>query len=751
MAATLRNFSVLTLIVTTAVLVTAPAMAGEYDGTRATRLVGNEAELLLVFSAGLAGDAFGYDGGEIINRAAEIGMPVQDVLPTFYMAYLSGESFTEVSAARAAGASWGDIADKLRVEADALNAMAIPADFEVTEPKVVDDDVYLALFTCSALAHVYGLDPERTFDYYDAGWTPLDVMAAAAIAHRTQADISRYLPEARRQVNWYAEGRQSGMDLVQLTRDHGRTTEDLVPVMAEEPRDADLETLYAIEMAAENWEVPIDHVRRARYRYLYSPSEVMVAFYVGNVARCDYYRVGRLYAHTHHRRWGPTIVALGIPTSHFSQLTIWSDGRVDFVSVQPVVLNRALLSLSLSYGCPFGWDYFYTRFDPWFTPCDAILYCGVYRRHPVYFDSYYNWVRDRRPRRHFPQFVEDYGRHRRSADWVGSRRVGAITGSRHVSVGSPPPRDLRHVSRPGPGPSGGGVSDRPRPGTGGSRDIGFIRGRRTDAPSSGGRNERFTVPTPGQPRSGGSVGQIQPPAGATRPDRDRGGNERFTVPTPGQPRSGGSVGHIQPPAGATRPDRDRGGNERFTVPTPGQPRSGGSVGQIQPPAGVTRPDRDRGGADRLSPVSTPALPPTGGSVGYIQPPAGATRPDRDRGGNQHFTVPTPRVDTPQRRPEVRHSLPPNYGTVGSPQIGTSTNIGGRPQPPQMTPFGFGDQFSARQAPTATTLPPRVTAGSVYSHGTGLRTGSGDGRDRDRDRDRDRNRDRRPGAIEGRRR
>ena len=679
MAATLRNFSVLTLIVTTAVLVTAPAMAGEYDGTRATRLVGNEAELLLVFSAGLAGDAFGYDGGEIINRAAEIGMPVQDVLPTFYMAYLSGESFTEVSAARAAGASWGDIADKLRVEADALNAMAIPADFEVTEPKVVDDDVYLALFTCSALAHVYGLDPERTFDYYDAGWTPLDVMAAAAIAHRTQADISRYLPEARRQVNWYAEGRQSGMDLVQLTRDHGRTTEDLVPVMAEEPRDADLETLYAIEMAAENWEVPIDHVRRARYRYLYSPSEVMVAFYVGNVARCDYYRVGRLYAHTHHRRWGPTIVALGIPTSHFSQLTIWSDGRVDFVSVQPVVLNRALLSLSLSYGCPFGWDYFYTRFDPWFTPCDAILYCGVYRRHPVYFDSYYNWVRDRRPRRHFPQFVEDYGRHRRSADWVGSRRVGAITGSRHVSVGSPPPRDLRHVSRPGPGPSGGGVSDRPRPGTGGSRDIGFIRGRRTDAPSSGGRNERFTVPTPGQPRSGGSVGQIQPPAG------------------------------------------------------------------------VTRPDRDRGGADRLSPVSTPALPPTGGSVGYIQPPAGATRPDRDRGGNQHFTVPTPRVDTPQRRPEVRHSLPPNYGTVGSPQIGTSTNIGGRPQPPQMTPFGFGDQFSARQAPTATTLPPRVTAGSVYSHGTGLRTGSGDGRDRDRDRDRDRNRDRRPGAIEGRRR
>ena len=679
MAATLRNFSVLTLIVTTAVLVTAPAMAGEYDGTRATRLVSNEAELLLVFSAGLAGDAFGYDGGEIINRAAEIGMPVQDVLPTFYMAYLSGESFTEVSAARAAGASWGDIADKLRVEADALNAMAIPADFEVTEPKLVDDDVYLALFTCSALAHVYGLDPERTFDYYDAGWTPLDVMAAAAIAHRTQADISRYLPEARRQVNWYAEGRQSGMDLVQLTRDHGRTTEDLVPVMAEEPRDADLETLYAIEMAAENWEVPIDHVRRARYRYLYSPSEVMVAFYVGNVARCDYYRVGRLYAHTHHRRWGPTIVALGIPTSHFSQLTIWSDGRVDFVSVQPVVLNRALLSLSLSYGCPFGWDYFYTRFDPWFTPCDAILYCGVYRRHPVYFDSYYNWVRDRRPRRHFPQFVEDYGRHRRSADWVGSRRVGAITGSRHVSVGSPPPRDLRHVSRPGPGPSGGGVSDRPRPGTGGSRDIGFIRGRRTDAPSSGGRNERFTVPTPGQPRSGGSVGQIQPPAG------------------------------------------------------------------------VTRPDRDRGGADRLSPVSTPALPPTGGSVGYIQPPAGATRPDRDRGGNQHFTVPTPRVDTPQRRPEVRHSLPPNYGTVGSPQIGTSTNIGGRPQPPQMTPFGFGDQFSARQAPTATTLPPRVTAGSVYSHGTGLRTGSGDGRDRDRDRDRDRNRDRRPGAIEGRRR
>ena len=679
MAATLRNFSVLTLIVTTAVLVTAPAMAGEYDGTRATRLVGNEAELLLVFSAGLAGDAFGYDGGEIINRAAEIGMPVQDVLPTFYMAYLSGESFTEVSAARAAGASWGDIADKLRVEADALNAMAIPADFEVTEPKVVDDDVYLALFTCSALAHVYGLDPERTFDYYDAGWTPLDVMAAAAIAHRTQADISRYLPEARRQVNWYAEGRQSGMDLVQLTRDHGRTTEDLVPVMAEEPRDADLETLYAIEMAAENWEVPIDHVRRARYRYLYSPSEVMVAFYVGNVARCDYYRVGRLYAHTHHRRWGPTIVALGIPTSHFSQLTIWSDGRVDFVSVQPVVLNRALLSLSLSYGCPFGWDYFYTRFDPWFTPCDAILYCGVYRRHPVYFDSYYNWVRDRRPRRHFPQFVEDYGRHRRSADWVGSRRVGAITGSRHVSVGSPPPRDLRHVSRPGPGPSGGGVSDRPRPGTGGSRDIGFIRGRRTDAPSSGGRNERFTVPTPGQPRSGGSVGQIQPPAG------------------------------------------------------------------------VTRPDRDRGGADRLSPVSTPALPPTGGSVGYIQPPAGATRPDRDRGGNQHFTVPTPRVDTPQRRPEVRHSLPPNYGTVGSPQMGTSTNIGGRPQPPQMTPFGFGDPFSARQAPTATTLPPRVTAGSVYSHGTGLRTGSGDGRDRDRDRDRDRNRDRRPGAIEGRRR
>lgn len=731
MAATLRSFALFALIVTATAVGTIPAVAGDDDGTPATRLATNEAELLLVFSAGLAGDAFGYDAGEIINQAVEIGMPVQDVLPTFYMAYLSGENYLDVSELRAAGASWGDVADKLQVSADALNSLAIPGDFEVTEPKALDDEMYLALFTCSALAHVYGHEPETIFDYYDAGWSPLDVTAAAAISHRTGRDMGDYLRGSGRAVNWYAEARKSGMDLVQLTRDHGRTTEDLVPVMEEEPRDADLETLYAIEMAAENWDVPIDHVRRARYRYLYSPSEVMVAFYVGDVARCDYYRVGRLYAHSHHRRWGPTIVALGIPTSHFSRLTIWSDGRVDFIAVEPVVLNRALLSLSLSFGCPYGWDYFYTRFDPWFTPCDAILYCGVHRRHGVYFDHYYDWVRHDRPRHRYPHFADDYGRHRRSVDWVGSRRVGAITGNRHDSVGAPYPSPGGVSREPGPrpGPAPSIHSGVLRTGSGPSRESGFIRGRRdAGAPGHSG-NERYTVPTPGQPQTGGSVGHIQPPSGSTNPatDRNRGGNERFTVPTPGQPRTGGAVGYIQPPPGSTNPgtDRSRGGNERFTVPTPGQPRTGGAVGFIQPPAGSTGPgtDRARGGSERFT-VPTPRV----------------SGPDR-----QSLA---PRVDAPHRPPEVRYSLPPNYGAVSTPQVrpGASISIGGNSQPPQMTPFGFGDPFSAPSAPAVRPLPPQVSAGSAYIHGTGVRTGGGEDREHDRDRDRGR-----AGAIQGRRR
>jgi len=700
MTATLRPL-ILTAVAFAA-LAAFPAVASADDdqGSPATQLATNDQELLLTFAAGLVGDAFGYDAGEVINQAVAIGMPVQDVVPTFYMAYLTGTGFSEVSKLRAAGDSWGSIADSLKLSADTLNAMALPEDFEITDPKQIDDRVYLEMFTCSAIANVYGHAPEDLFASFDAGWSPLDAMAASAISRRTGVAVGDLLHGRARKLDWYNRGREAGLDLVQLTRDHGRCTENLVPMMDEEPADGDLETVYSVELAADYWDVPIEHVRRARYRYLYSPSELMVAFYLGHVSHYDYYRVGRLYCHSHHRRWGPTIVALGIPTSHFSSLTIWSNGRVDFVSVDPFVLDRALLSLSLSYGCPFGPDYFYSRFDPWFTPCDAILYCGAYRRHGIYFDHYYDWRRHDRPRHRYPQFGADFGSYRRSVDWVGNHRVGAITGRRHSEPRFGPTGGgwydgggIHSGPRPGSGPGGGHFGDertsRAQPGVivgpapGGGREGGFIRGHRDAGAQHPGGDRPPGPPTPGRPRpDDGGIG-------GSRPD---GGQERLTIPTPRAPRSDAGV---NPGFGGSRPD---GGQERFTIPTPRVPRS---------------------------------------DAGVIHGFGGGSRPD---GGQERFTVPIPQAPGPSRGHEDRGRVlysAPSFAPVGTPQTRPSTQ-----QPPKMTQFGFGDPFQKPNMPQVTPPMPRVSPGSGFIQGSGPGAGRDDRGDRDR---------RRPGTIGGRRR
>ena len=393
--------------------------------------VSDEAELLRVLAAGLAGDAFGYDANEVLYQVRAAGMPTGDIVPTFYVAYLSGKSFTQVIELRAEGASWRQIVEELGIDAYTLNHMAIPGAVRFTEPEEVPDDVFQDMFICSSLSHVFGIEPDDILGFYEDGWSSIDALAAVEIAYRTQRPVNDFLQERPGQVNWYREAQRAGVDLAEIARESGRCFDNMMPVMAEEPQRADLETLYAVDLVRDRWDVPVETVYRTRYRYLYCPSELLISFYIADLGGCPWYRVGRLYAWDYGRCWGPTIIGLGIPTSRFRHLPIWAGGVVDFYGVDVIVLHNGLLGASLAFGCPLRADFLYVHCDPWFGPSDWIVYCGVYHHYGAPFDDFYGWRRAGHRCHHYRYCHQDYGDYRRSVDWVGRRRVGIIVGEKH--------------------------------------------------------------------------------------------------------------------------------------------------------------------------------------------------------------------------------------------------------------------------------------------------------------------------------
>ena len=678
----------------------------------------NEPELLRVFAAGLVGDAFGYDANEILYQVRATGMPVEDIVPSFYVAYLTGKNFLEVVGLRSDGMTWGAVAEELDLSADTLNRMAIPKAIGFTDPGEVPDDVLQDMFVCSALSYVFDIDPEDIFAYYELGWSSIDVLAAMNLAFYTQQPLDTWLDETPRRIDWYVAARRADVDLGQIAATSGRVLDNLLPVMADEPQRSDLETIYAMEMASDYWDVPIETVRRVRYRYLYCPSEVLVTFYLSHIGHVDYFRIGGLYSWNHWRRWGPTIVALRIPPSHFSGWSIWHGGPVSFHTVDTIVLHDHLLGHALSYGrhVPVR---IYEHYDPWFGPHDAILYCGVYRHYRVPFHDFYSWRRNGRPWHAYHHFGKNYVEWRRNTDFVGRRRVGAIVGSKkpvHAAVGPGRAAPSGHYSAR---PAGHGYSVS-------GRRVGTITGKKTHVrrPTT---SPRVVKPAPG--RTHGSSTKAAPPPNASRGRASRYG--KVVGIETGQRSDQRRTGHVTP---APKPQTHRTGSGAVSGPRTGLKRTA-----TTPKVSTPKPQTHRTGSGAVSgprtgpkrtstspKVSAPAPKQSTRRYGLVTPSPSRTSPKP--------TVTAPRVSTPPtaKPPTVSHSAPSVSSSRG-PTIGfgrrTSSAVSARkatsPAPSTSRPsessrkrFWTGSSSSRSHSSS----PPAVKSSSGQSSGSSRRYG-----------------------------
>lgn len=411
----------------------------------------NEEDLLEVFAAGLTGDAFGYDANEVLYLASTVKMPSSDILPAFYVSFLSGTNIMQVISQRTQSKTWGEIAEAQGVTADALNRLSIPEQVQITAPKDMPDSVLQDLFVCSAVSQVFNLHPDEVFGYYQQGWLSRDVLAAAEIGYRTGRGLDAYLKGSLRRVDWFQEARGAGISMAEVARYNGRCFDNQVPLVSGTPQRGDVETLYATELVTRNWSVPAERVQYARWRYLYTPSELLIAFYVGDLAGVAEDRVGRLYAWDNWRRWSLTLADLKIPASRLVDLPVFRNGRVDLENVDEDDLSRALLSAALATGADSNvrTEYLYTHIDEHFWPSDAILYCGVYWHYGVAFGDYYDWCWAGRPWWSFPYFGRDFGRLPCYRDWDRGRHWGFIMGDMHPG---PRPYEPWHP-RPDRGPS----------------------------------------------------------------------------------------------------------------------------------------------------------------------------------------------------------------------------------------------------------------------------------------------------------
>jgi len=547
---------------------TLPAIAdtsSKDDGPRYERGIRSERDLLDVFAAGLVADAFGYDASEILRQVESEDIPTQDIIPVFYASYLSGRSFQRVVELRADGKDWGPALTKLGISADTLNDMIIPDDISVTNLNDVPDQVFEDLFVCSAVSQVFDLDPDEVFDYYDAGWSSLDVMAAAQVAYRSNHRISSYLQGDAKRVDWYYIAKDEDIDLKQIIKDQGRLFDNITPILSDKPEQGDLETGYAADIAVRNWDVPLSDVQYARYHYLLSPSELLQVFYVSNVQRCGWEWVVKVYTRDSYYRWGPALVVLDVPFRNFSELSIWENGRYDYVTVDPWMLDYALLGYALTYRTSFNIGFYFSTFDPWYSPYYALDYCGAWHRWGIPYSDWHSWHNDHpsRPWWDNPYHSKDYGDFRRSHDWADGRRVSIVVGDRERN------RDHARVDRHGVPPTwSNAYNDRGRGKITGDNhpgmSIGSIREGR-DYGSFG--NDDHAIA--GKPRPGGAFSEQ-----GNRHDDGRTGQ---TI------SSGRDFGSDNGNSGVTRvTPRDEQGNERVTSPDLGnnQRQAGPQTGNV---------------------------------------------------------------------------------------------------------------------------------------------------------------------------
>ncbi|MBP8950773.1 MAG: hypothetical protein KBI47_00170 [Armatimonadetes bacterium] len=573
--------------------------------------------LVQLATVGVVADTFGYDGLEMLYQIRAMDMPTADIVPVFTLSYLSGESYRKVVEQRVEGKTWAQIAENLKVELDALNDLVLPAAFRFTTLSTVPDDVMLDMMTCSALALSLGQDPDRTMDLYRVGWHPLDVLTAAQIARRSGREVAVLLSGTPREIDWLKVARDAGVDLALMAAEGGRVRDNMEPLVREQAQRSDLETRYALEIAAESYKVPYETVRDVRCKYILSPSEVVITFYLSDLGPYDPYRVARYYVWDGWRSWGPTIVGLGVPRRHFADWSIWVGGSVDFLAVDAWVLRDALLGHAL-YHRGFVPVPVYSYYDPWFTWRDAIFYGGIYHRHHVPFSEYYHWRRSGRSWRDYPHHIRDRADYLRETDILHGRRVGIIEGHKSYE----PPRAPIHRGPVGPEYRGG--TPGPSRSSGPSRTPGLIEGRKSAPPSQryqpSGRpgydsrpvprygeqsGPRFEAPS-GPRHDSAPTPRFEAPSGRSfeMPQRPGGQPDRSWSFDPGRdtPVGGGPV-YNGPPPGATRfgevigAPSGYGGAHRSGSPALGSPRPGGrspwSGSQARPswsaPGGSTSP------------------------------------------------------------------------------------------------------------------------------------------------------------------
>ncbi|NSW55454.1 MAG: hypothetical protein HPY44_05535 [Armatimonadetes bacterium] len=593
-------------------------------------------DLVQLATIGVVADTFGYDGLEMLYQVRAMDMPTADIIPVFTLSYLSGESYRRVVEQRVEGKTWAQIAENLKIELEAFNDLVLPASFRFTTLSSVPDDVMLDMMTCSALALSLGQDPDRIMDLYRKGWHPLDVLTAAQIAHRSGRQVSVLLSGTPRAIDWYKVARDAGVDLARMAAEGGRLRDNMEPLVREQAQRSDLETRYALEIAAENYKVAYETVRDVRYRYLLSPSEVVITFYLSDLGPYDPYRVARYYVWDGWRSWGPTIVGLGIPRRHFADWSIWVGGSIDFLAIDAWVLRDALLGHALYHG-GFVPVPVYSYYDPWFTWRDAIFYGGIYHRHHVPFKEYYQWRRSGRSWRDYPHYSRDRADYQRETDILHGRRVGIIEGHKSYE----PPRAAVHRSPVGPEYRGGtrGHARAYEP----PITPGLIEGRKSAPP-----NQRYQpAGRPGYdsrpvPRYGDQSGpHFEAPSG---PRRDVPSGPRYeSTPTPRFEAPSGRPSETPERPGG-QPDRswsfDRGsdihvgGGPVYNGPPPGATRFGELIGAPSgygsarrfgsPGFGTSRP----GGSSPWS--GSPARPswssPGGSASPSWSPPRSSGRP-----------------------------------------------------------------------------------------------------------------------------
>ncbi len=653
----------------------------------------DESELLRVVAAGLAGDAFGYDANEVLYQVRAAGMPTADIVPTFYIAHLSGKSFEQVIELRAKGTAWGQVATDLGIDAATLNQMALPRTVQFTDQAAVPDDVLQDMFACSALSHVYKLDPDEVFGYYQDGWSALDVMVAAQLGYRSDRPLRSFLEGSPHRVDWLAAARDAGVDLRAVARASGRCFDNRVPVVGQEGERADLQTLYAVDTVREHWSVPIETVRYARYRYLYSPPELLQVFYVSDLAGCDYWAVSRAYAWTHGRHWGRTLIGLHVPHARLQVLPIWGAGPIDLYGVDIFMLNNALLSCALTFGSPLHASFIYTHFDPWFGPGDAILFWGSYHRHHVPFDDYYRWCRSGRPWHHYEHFDRDRGQLRRDMDWADNRRVGVVLGDRR-------PQQEPRVA--GPTARNAGFRDgRYRPGTTAGAIVGERATEHRGAMDVSGSYRRGTAAEPGDLRTpqntpGAVTGQksSENRAATTLTPRYQTGTVPGTVGLPGSVLgSRTAASGTAPLPGSVLGARTAGAS---SAPLPGSVIGGGPVSESRYDSGRSQPYtvRDQGTPTPVTrhQTSVGAIAGSGVASERSSGSPGGAAPTVVYRATPGLTIGSPATSAPRATTSTFNYQPPGTGLV----------YGSRSQPPSTTymPTAPPRTYSAPSAPSA---------------------------------------------------